>query len=262
MSRFLLFLCFFVSQLGFCQDFLSVDYAGKERKYGSVFLGKDLFDSSYWLDGTIIRKATLSGVKDYQDLALGKIQSVDFVNPMQIAVFYSDFNTLVLLDREMTKINQFAFSELLPGYKVLFVGTSIKNRFWIVDEVSKSVAWFLPTQNKINTLYKFLNEEVKACFSDVNNLYWITDTGYLKAIDIYGKNVLEYTLPEYDALCILNLNSFLYRLNGALYFVDIKQNKTHQLDLPLKSISGFFFNTQKLSIFAQNKLSNFTIKLP
>lgn len=261
-SRLLLFFCFLISPFLFGQEVVSTNFVGKERKFGSEFLGKDLFDSNYWLDGTILRKVKGLSKKDFQEPTLGKIQSVDFVNPMQIAVFYSDFNALVLLDRELTVINQFSFSELLPSYKLIFVGTSIKNRFWIVDEVSKSVAWFSPTQHKINTLYRFLNEEVTAYFSDVNNLYWVTETGYLKAINIYGKNVLEYYLPKYDALFVVNLHSFLYRLNGELYYVDIKQNKTYRLDLPLKSTSGFFFNTQKLSIFAQNKLSNFTIKLP
>lgn len=243
------------------QSSVTVISLASEKVRGVSFLGKDILDNSYWISGNVIKKTQGGKIFSFQDFALGQIHCVDFVNPVQLGLYYKDYNTWVVLDENLVLINRFDFSKLLSTYEISFVANSVRNTFWVVDEMGKSVNRYDPRRGAVNKLYTLVEEDVKKFYSDVNNLFWVTEDNRLKGVDIYGNKILDVYIPEHDLLQILNLKSILYSYNNELFYVDFETNSHSKIILKSKSISGFFFNTQKLSIFGNRILNNYQLKL-
>jgi len=94
-------------------------------------------------------------------------------------------------------------------------------------------------------------------------LYQLTSDNRIIGIDIYGNEVLNYTLPTaYDHIQVVNNKEVFYTHLNKLYYVDMEKNKQYEIKLEEKSILGFFYNTQKMSIFTEQKINNYQIKLP
>lgn len=243
------------------QSLIKVEPLASEKARGMVFLGKDILDNSYWLTGNIVAKSQGRNVFSFQEFSLGQIHFVDFLNPVQFGLYYKDYNTWIILDENLVLISQFDFSKLLSNYEISFVANSVRNTFWIVDELGKSINRYDPRRSGVNKLYTLIGEDVKKYYSDVNHLFWVTVDNQLKGIDIYGNKILDISIPKHDLLQVLNSKSILYSYNNELFYVDFEKNNSSKIILNAKSISGFFFNTQKLSIFGNRVLNNYQLKL-
>lgn len=243
------------------QSLLKVDSLASEKARGMVFLGKDILDNSYWLTGNVVTKSQGEKVFSFQEFSLGQIHCVDFVNPVQLGLYYKEYNTWMILDENLVLVNQFDFSKLLSTYEISFVANSVRNTFWIVDELEKSINRYDPRRSGVNKLYTMIGEDVRKYYSDVNHLYWVTEDNQLQGVDIYGNKILDVYIPKYDLLQVLNSKSILYSYNNELFYVDFENNSSSKIILNAKSISGFFFNTQKLSIFGNRVLNNYQLKL-
>ena len=243
------------------QQLLSTTSVGEERARGTRFVGKDILDNSYWITGNVVRKSKGANVLSFQEFGFGNVSSVDITNPMQLGVFYKDYNVWVNVDEHLALVNQYDFSELLPVYEVAFVANSVKNTLWIVDEVGRSINRYYPQTNRINKLYTLVREEVRDYYSDVNHLYWITEDYRLKGIDIYGNELLDVSIPKYDLFQVINTKSALYSFENKVFYLNFEKNQHMRIDIKEQRVLAFFYNTQKLSIFGNRILSNYQLKL-
>lgn len=243
------------------QQLLSTTSVGEERARGTRFVGKDILDNSYWITGNVVRKSKGANVLSFQEFGFGNVSSVDITNPMQLGVFYKDYNVWVNVDEHLVLVNQYDFSELLPVYEVAFVANSVKNTLWIVDEVGRSINRYYPQTNRINKLYTLVREEVRDYYSDVNHLYWITEDYRLKGIDIYGNELLDVSIPKYDLFQVINAKSALYSFENKVFYLNFEKNEHLRIDIKEQRVLAFFYNTQKLSIFGNRILSNYQLKL-
>lgn len=243
------------------QQLLSTTSVGEERARGTRFVGKDILDNSYWITGNVVRKSKGANVLSFQEFGFGNVSSVDITNPMQLGVFYKDYNVWVNVDEHLALVNQYDFSELLPVYEVAFVANSVKNTLWIVDEVGRSINRYYPQTNRINKLYTLVREEVRDYYSDVNHLYWITEDYRLKGIDIYGNELLDVSIPKYDLFQVINAKSALYSFENKVFYLNFEKNEHLRIDIKEQRVLAFFYNTQKLSIFGNRILSNYQLKL-
>ena len=76
------------------------------------FIGIDFHDNSYYIKDQILFKKTNHSVFNFKDFQLGEIYSVDISNPMNIAVYYQDFNVVVLLDNKLSEIERINFNTI------------------------------------------------------------------------------------------------------------------------------------------------------
>ncbi len=75
-----------------------------------VFLGFDNQQNSYTITNNILTKTNQTSTYQYNNLGLGKITKVEIQNPLQIVVFYKNFNTVVLLDNQLNEIKKIDFN--------------------------------------------------------------------------------------------------------------------------------------------------------
>src|SRR5690606_40664419 len=60
----------------------------------------------------VINKQGPDGNFLFNDLQLGRITSVDIINPLKVVVFFQDTNTVVLLDNKLSEIQRINFNNL------------------------------------------------------------------------------------------------------------------------------------------------------
>lgn len=129
-------------------------------------LGSDIFSATYTLENNILYKTTDQETYNYQNLALGNVTSVDFVNTLEIVVFYADFNAVVILDNRLNQIHELRF---IPN--ILFVNKGIVNTIWRYNETAQVLELYDYKLKKVTSsspvIANFVPIEMKSNFNSV-----------------------------------------------------------------------------------------------
>ncbi len=252
------------SVLGWGQQSINATLINKETlKENEIFLARDLFDNVYTLDGDVLKKRSKYSNNQFSLPKLGKLTQVDLTNSLFLVLYYGDFRTIVLLSKEFSLLNTIDLPSRFPNLDPAYVATSTGKNLWIVNQANRSVVLYNLSTLVLRTVTTFKESGIKTYQSNLNNLYWVTTNNVVNGIDIHGNETLKYDLAtDYDQLQILNNEQLFYLYKNKIYFVDIVKNKKYEIQIEEKTILSFFYNTQKLSIFADQKLSNYQIKLP
>jgi len=70
---------------------------------------------------------------EYSNSLLGDITLVDVTDPLNIAIYYADYQSIVLLDRNLTELQVISLFELEFG-QVSAIGISNNQSIWLYDE--------------------------------------------------------------------------------------------------------------------------------
>lgn len=246
------------------QESVQAQYLNSEAlKEKEVFLSKDIFDNTFTQEENILRKRSKYSSEHFSLPKLGTLKMVDLTNAQFPVLFYSDFNSIVLLSKELALLNTIDLTGRFSAMDPAYIGTSTQKNLWIVNQANQSVLRYNLSTLEVRNIYTIKEEQIKTYQSTLNYLYRITSTNHIKGIDIYGNEVLDYTLPtDYEHIQIVNNKQVFYSHLNKLYYVDMEKNKIWEIAIDVKSILGFFYNTQKLSIFTEQKINNYQIKLP
>jgi len=71
-------------------------------------------------------------LKIYNENGLGAISTVDVTNPLQILVYFADYQTAVILDRSLSELYRFRLGDL-DLMQIEAVALSSDNRLWLYD---------------------------------------------------------------------------------------------------------------------------------
>lgn len=232
-------------------------------KENQVFLSRDLFDNIYTLDGDVLKKQTKYSTNQFSLPKLSKLTQVDLSNPLFPVLYYGDFRTIVIISKEFSLLNTIDLPSRFPNLDPAYVASSTGKNLWIVNQANRSVMLYNLSTLILKTVTTVKETGIKVYQSNLNNLYWITDSNVIHGIDIHGNETVKYSLAtDFDHLQILNNEQLIYLFQNKIYFVDMMKNVKNEIKIEEKTISSFFYNTQKMSIFADHKLNNYQIKLP
>src|SRR5690349_15983847 len=91
-----------VCSVGFGQNpKLKTTVLNSEELENKTYVGFDGLGNNYYIKNNVFIKQNETQTWEYKNVALGKITSVDYVNPLKIVVFYEDFNTIITLDNQL-----------------------------------------------------------------------------------------------------------------------------------------------------------------
>lgn len=264
MKKIFAFILFCGSLVAMAQEPLEVRYLNSESlKEKEVFISKDMLDNTFTQEENILRKRSKYSTEHFSLPKLGRLKMVDLTNSRFPVLFYGDFNTIVLLSKELALLNTIDLTGRFAAMDPAYVGTSIQNNLWIVNQANQSVLRYNLSTLEIRNIYTIKEEQIKTYQSTLNYLYRVTSTNQIIGIDIYGNEVLSYQLPsDYEHIQIVNNKHVFYSHLNKLYFVDMEKDKIREIKVDVKSILGFFYNTSKLSIFTEQKINNYQINLP
>lgn len=226
------------------------------------YIGKDNLKNDYFSFKNVIKKRNNSQEFEYQNLSLGKIKGICITNPLQVVVFYEDFNSLVLLDNQLNETQQINANRFETPIKIEAFGLASQNQVWLYDGFLQKISLYNFKTNTIKTISTPITEKIKDYHSDYNYFYWINESNTFYSISIFGKIKILGTIPDYDTIQIIDESKILFFKNNKLSSFDINKQLTLEINLFKKSIDNFFYSNGILSIFTDNQIINYKIDLP
>jgi len=227
-----------------------------------IFLGFDNQKSIYSLKNNILTKNSDGITYQYNNLSLGKITNVDFQNPLQIVVFYKNFNTVVLLDNQLNEIKKIDFNLQSTPVTIEAVALSSQNQIWIYDSISSKIGLYNVNTDTFKWISTMLENPISYYESDYTHFYWTDVNLNLYRISIYGTIEKLGILPKFDVIELTKNGNSIYKIDDELYYYDLTSKSSSKIAIDEKIISKFFFRDGILSIFTQNEITNYKIILP
>ncbi|VXB93333.1 conserved exported hypothetical protein [Flavobacterium sp. 9AF] len=216
----------------------------------------------FYNKSNVFYKTANEKTQNYNNFSLGNIEHIDLYNPLQIVLFYKDFNTIVLLDSQLNETHKIEGNKLESLINFDCVGLAIQNQIWFYDFISQKIGLYNFSTNTVQYKSTPLSQKIKDYTTDYNYFYWINENNISAVISIYGNIKTIGRLPEYDAIQILSSENYLIRKGNLLYLFKLEENKMHEIHISEKSFDKFYYKNGFLSIFTPNKVINYKILLP
>lgn len=173
----------------------------------------------------------------YNDIKkFGNPSFVDVSNPLKILAFYSNFSTVVVLDRFLSQRNiiNFRKENILS---VQSVATSYDNNIWLFDNQDfklKKVDEFGKSLSESNDFRLFVNNPPQPGFIFDNGTYvylYDAQKGFY-VFDYFGTLKIQYNYPGWQNVCIWN---------GKLYGLSEDRKTLHIFDERMGKLQSFSF---------------------
>ena len=227
-----------------------------------IFLGFDNQQNKYSIKNNILTKNSETITYQYNNLGLGKITRVDFQNPLQIVIFYKNFNTVVLLDNQLNEIKKIDFNLKSTPVSLEAVALSSQNQIWIYDSISSKIGLYNVNTYAFKWISTMLENPISYYESDYTHFYWTDVNLNLYRISIYGTIEKLGIQSKFDSIQLTKNGNSIYQLENQLYYYDLTSKRSSKIAIDEKIISKFFFGDGILSIFTQNEITNYKIILP
>lgn len=227
-----------------------------------TILGYDTFNSLYYIRENTLYKARNSAQVEYNNFSLGKISKVDFQNPLKILVFYERFNTAILLDKQLSEIVKFDFSQTETPIICSAIGMSTQNNLWIFNNLTQKISLFDTSRNTLKELSTTLESPIKLYKTDQNQFSWIDENKDWLSCDIYGKIKKIANVEQSELVQFADSRSIVFKKDNQLYFRSTEMKEALLLKNVDKSASSFQLQGDILSIFTNLEIINYKIVLP
>ena len=244
------------------QELISSTKQNSIKTECDVFLGFDNQQNNYSIKNNILTKNSETITYQYNNLGLGKITRVDFQNPLQIVVFYKNFNTVVLLDNQLNEIKKIDFNLKSTPVTLEAVALSSQNQIWIYDSISSKIGLYNVNTYAFKWISTMLENPISYYESDYTHFYWTDVNLNLYRISIYGTIEKLGIQSKFDSIQLTKNGNSIYQLENQLYYYDLTSKISSKIAIDEKIISKFFFGDGILSIFTQNEITNYKIILP
>jgi hypothetical protein len=252
------FYCLFVSS----QNVIPVSKLETTAIECDAFLGFDNQQNIFSLKNNVLTKKSQTKTYQYNNLSLGKITKVDFQNPLEIVVFYKNFNTVVLLDNQLNEIKKIDYNLKSTPLNIEAVALSSQNQIWIYDSITSKIGLHNTNNDVIKWISTMLENPISYYESDYTHFYWTDIYLNLYRISIYGTIEKLGILTKFESIQLTKNYNNIYQIENQLYYYDLTSKSSSKIAIDEKIISKFFFRDGILSIFTQNEITNYKIILP
>lgn len=261
MKLFYCFLFLIATTTVVAQDVIETTLIAKKELEADSFVSVDSFGNTYFIKDNVLHKES----KDqkswvYQNIQLGSITAVDILNPLKITVFYSDFNTAIILDNTLNEVKKIDFNTIIDFKNALFVTTAHEKNLWLFDTNTQQLEVFNYRNEKTIMHTQPIPETIVDMQSNYNYCYVLTPTSVL-TFNIYGSLLSEFPVDTMEAIAMHNQNYILHKQNKLYFF----NNQVLQpIKLPLKKIDIKQFSLQNdiMYIYDGMTLFQFQFKSP
>lgn len=253
----ILFLGFFISS--FAQEPIVVIQKDSITLHADKFLYKDNFDAIYFVKNNTLNKQTAKEYYQYNTILLGSIDYVDVLNPLEITLFYKNFNTVVQLDNRLSEINKIDFNTL-PSFKnINWAATASNKRLWVYNNDNLQLEVYNFQLDKTDSSTLPLSEKIISYTSNYNFCWLLTQKGILQ-YNIYG-NLLNSISFEGAEEFSQSKNNFIFLKENKLYFLKNGAQKAQKIDLPKMAIKDFSLSQESLYIYNGETLFTYQLNL-
>lgn len=247
-----------LSQIIFSQNEISVSLQDSIHFEADTLLATDTYGYYYFLKENSLIKTNFSKKLEYQNTSLGKPTYLDAQNPLQLVVFYKNFNSIILLDNQLNEIIRIDGNT--HGLVFEAVGLARQNKLWFYDSVSQKFGLFNLKDSQFSFISTFYSTKFVSVYSNYNSFYWVDQTNQLNSISFYGKFSTPKKLTPFDVASIKNEDEYLIFSKNEIYYY--KNDLPYKVNLLRNSSVNFCFKNGILSTFTDNSVINYKLNLP
>ena len=225
-----------------------------------TFVGIDSYNDTFYIKDQVLYKKTSVGLFNFKDFQLGEIYSVDIVNPMNVAVYYQDFNTVVLLDNKLSEIERINFNNISEFINSSQSKVAANNSLWVFNMDSQQLELYNYRSKSKILVSQPINGEVLSIASNFNYCFVLTESK-IRAYNIYGSLLAELNNEGFQKIVQLSQNIIALKYNE-LYYIDKETREITKMKTPEINIKDLQLTQDFLYIYHENKISTFKLTLP
>ena len=184
---------------------------------GNDFIGYDQFDFYYYINNNVLYKIKGATSVEYKNPSLGKITKVDIKNPLNIVLFYENFNVVILLDNQLNETQKINFLENINPMAVAATGIASQNQLWVYNSLNQQIGLFNYIKNEYKTISTPFPENIKHYQTDFNTFHWIDYQNNWCSCDAFGMITTRGKVPSFDTIEIINNHKFIYSKSNKLF---------------------------------------------
>jgi hypothetical protein len=204
----------------------------------SVQYYSDQLENIYFVDGhKIIKIETSTGaVMEYGSLSAGVISSVDVSNPLQLLVFYRDFNQILFLNNKLARLHSPVNLTNLGVEQAVLVSSSGSGGIWVFSDRDNRLVYFdqhFRNSNQSRNIGSITGSNIKPVYMiEAQNQLYLHVPG--KGILVFDRFASWLTTVPYEGperFQVLG-GRIVYFLDGELFSMDIKTHEKVGQNLP------------------------------
>jgi len=189
-----------------------------------TYYGTDAFENVYYGINDVLYKKTPTKTYQYNNLALGSISSVSIFNPLELVVFYKDFNSVIILDNTLNPIQKLSFLDK----NISLVAKAGKNKLWLYNtDVQQLELYNYKTKSVLAKSQPQSLLDPKEMSGNANYVWIKTASNTIKVFNIYGSEVTEIK-KQIDVFAISKSGVIIFKSSNELYS---KSEKTQKIEL-------------------------------
>jgi hypothetical protein len=231
------------------------------------FIGVDNYKNNYSIKDRVLNKQGPDGNFLFNDLQLGRITSVDIINPLKVVVFFQDTNTVVLLDNKLSEIQRINFNNLPQFLNVSTATNAGNNSLWLFNVDTQQLELYNYGSKLQTVVSQPFPGKLLSQASNFNYCFTLTEKK-LRAFNIYGSILNEVPSEGYEKIIQQNENLVALKENSLYYLPDFAMrndaisHETVKLPLTEITIKDLQLTNDFLYIYDGENLHTFKLTLP
>jgi hypothetical protein len=226
------------------------------------FLGYDQFGFYYSIKNNVLSKTKKEESFEYKNISLGKPTKIDIQNPLKIMLFYENFNTIILLDNQLSETQKINLSENEVPIMATATGIASQNRLWIYNSLTQQIGLFDYLKNTFQSITPSFQGDLRHYESDFNTFQWVDNNLNWYSCDVFGKITSLGKVADFEQIQVIANQLIIFFKEEKLYVQDLKNNTISPIENVEKSFKNFYYKDQILSIFTNQGISNYKISIP
>lgn len=273
MLRILFFLCLIFLGKGvlLSQNNLHLQWAIPLKNANTLQIDK--LGNAYATAKNILYKYDNEGklLATFSENNYGRITHIDISNPLQLLVFYENYNKAIILDRTLSEMHRFSLQDLKGGNYISAIGLSSDNQIWIYDtdelllqKIDKQ-GKILRTSQNIGLIVEDISFTPQYIYEYAGNIY-VYDLDYgILVFDILANFIRKIEITDQKIFFCRDYLGYWDKKNEhklVLYHLNRKNIELFSLDL--ENISDYeniiLSENEQLFSLKKGQISCFLIK--
>lgn len=226
------------------------------------FVGVDKFNNRYSIDKNIFFKLDNQTQKIYQfsDIQLGKLFSVDIINPLKITLFYRDMNTVIILDNRLNEIKRINFNTISEFRNIGFATTANDRSLWVFNLDLQQLELFDYNRNVVLSHTQPISNQILEQRSNFN-FCWLLNEKKLQFYNSYGSLLSEYKNDNIEAFTEDN-GLLIVLKNKKLSVLTKEATEFKSLSISENAVKDFYLTNENLYLYSGNYIYHYQLNLP
>jgi hypothetical protein len=169
----------------------------------------------------------------FASLKMGKMGHFDAMNPFKLLVYYPDFQTIQLLDRELNSLGSFNLLDRGVA-RVGAVAMSDDGKIWIYDAGTNKIMTISGTEKAQQVqggIVPFAGSTPNQMIFRSNNLYVNVPEKGIYMFDRFGKYLKLLNIKNASYFQVFG-NELLYNQLGKMYIFNLQTLKSAEMKMP------------------------------